>query len=89
MTVEQLRSRSKGWTIQLVAGNLEQTALNVISRYPSLEEMVYTKTERKNEPWFMVFHGNYATKEEARQAASQLPDALISRTPWVRSTDGL
>ncbi len=37
----------------------------------------------------MVFHGNYATKEEARQAASQLPDALISRTPWVRSTDGL
>nr|WP_252738027.1 SPOR domain-containing protein [Marinobacter salexigens] len=89
VAVEELRSRSKGWTIQLVAGNLEQTALNVIARYASLDEMVYTKTERKNEPWFMVLHGNYATKEEAQQAASQLPDALISRTPWVRSTDGL
>ncbi|WP_261977934.1 SPOR domain-containing protein, partial [Marinobacter sp. F3R11] len=87
--LQQLRNRSKGWTIQLVAGNLEQTALNVISRYPSLDEMVYTLGERKGEPWFMVFYGNYSTKDEARTAVDRLPDSLVSRPPWVRTTDGL
>ena len=89
MGVEQLRSRSQGWTIQLVAGNLEQTALNVISGYPSLGEMVYTMGTRKGEPWFMVFYGDYSSKEEAQKAASRLPDALVSRTPWVRTTEAL
>ncbi|KKM70093.1 hypothetical protein LCGC14_1444210, partial [marine sediment metagenome] len=87
--IKQLRSRSKGWTIQLVAGNLEQTALNVVSRYPSLDKMLYTLGERKNKPWFMVFYGNYASKEEAQNEVSQLPDALISGAPWVRTTKDL
>ncbi|MBK1874704.1 SPOR domain-containing protein, partial [Marinobacter sp. 1-3A] len=87
--VEQIRSRSKGWTIQLVAGNLEQTALNVIARNPSLPELVYTRGARKGEPWFMVLYGSYATKEEAQKAASTLPRALISGTPWVRTIEAL
>lgn len=87
--VEQLRSRSQGWTIQLVAGNLEQTALTVISRYPSLDKMVYTLGERKGKPWFMVFYGDYSSREEAQKAAARLPDALVSRTPWVRRAEDL
>jgi len=86
--IEQLRNRSKAWTIQLVAGNLEQTALSVIARYPDLE-MVYTVGARKSEPWFMVLYGSYSSKAEAQKVVSGLPDALILGVPWVRTTKDL
>lgn len=86
--IEQLRNRSKAWTIQLVARNLEQTALSVIARYPDLE-MVYTVGTRKSEPWFMVLYGSYSSKAEAQKAVSRLPDALISGVPWVRTAKDL
>jgi len=80
---------SGGWTIQLVAGNLEQTALNVLRRYPQVDAMVYTRGERNGKQWFMVFQGNYATKEAAQQAAQTFPSGLVSGAPWVRENRSL
>jgi DamX protein len=77
------RSRG-GWTIQLVAGNLEQTALNVLRRYPQVDAMVYTRGERNGKQWFMVFQGGYPNKDAAQQAAKTLPAGLVSGEPWVR-----
>jgi len=80
---------SGGWTIQLVAGNLEQTALNVLRRYPQVDAMVYTRGERNGKQWFMVFQGNYPTKDAAQQAAKTLPAGLVSGEPWVRENRSL
>ncbi|MEC7729588.1 MAG: SPOR domain-containing protein [Pseudomonadota bacterium] len=86
--IDQVRARG-GWTIQLVAGNLEQTALNVISRYSQLGDLVYTRGERQGQPWFMVFYGEFPTREAANVAAAGLPEELASRSPWVRPVDNL
>lgn len=88
MPIDRLRAR-QGWTIQLVAGRLETTALTVIDRYAKLGQLVYTRSERQGEPWFMVFYGEFPTREAANAAASELPDALVAQSPWVRSAGNL
>lgn len=86
--VEQMKARG-GWSIQLVAGRLEQTALNVIGQYPALENMRYTRGRRQGAPWFMVFLGPYPSKDAALKAAAELPEALRNSSPWVRTTENL
>lgn len=76
-------------SIQLVAGRLEQTALNVIDQYPDLNNLLYTRGERQGESWFMVFLGPYSSKEAAVRAAAELPETLRNSSPWVRTTDNL
>lgn len=83
------RRSSGGWTIQLVAGNQEQTALNTLRRYPQVDSMVYTRGERGGKPWFMVFQGNYPTKDAAQKAAQALPAGLVSGVPWIRENRNL
>jgi len=86
--VEQMKTRG-GWSIQLVAGRLEQTALNVIDQYPALENLRYTRGQRQGKPWFMVFLGPYPSKDAALKAAAGLPEALRKSSPWVRTTENL
>ncbi|MFT7365900.1 MAG: DamX protein [Marinobacter psychrophilus] len=83
------RRSSGGWTIQLVAGNLEQTALNILRRYPQVDAMVYTRGERNGRQWFMVFQGIYPSKDAAQQAVQTLPAGLVSGKPWVRENRSL
>lgn len=86
--LQQLRN-SGGWTLQLVAGNQEQTALTVFRRYPQVDAMVYTRGERHSGPWFMVFQGNYPSRTAAQQASQTLPAGLVSAVPWVRENRNL
>ncbi|MBW7473062.1 SPOR domain-containing protein, partial [Marinobacter sp. F4218] len=88
VAIDDLRARN-GLTIQLVAGNLEQTALTVLERYPELKDAVYTRGERNGEPWFMVIYGQYQTRTAAQNALSELPQALRGQSPWIRSAEGL
>jgi DamX protein len=77
--------QSQGWTLQLVAGRLEQTVLNVIGRLPADQKLRYTVGERDGQPWFMLVYGSYASKNEAKSAAATLPEALKVDSPWIRS----
>ncbi|MBW4936435.1 SPOR domain-containing protein, partial [Marinobacter sp. F4206] len=88
VAIDELRARG-GLTIQLVAGNLEQTALTVLEQYPGLQDAVYTRGERNGEPWFMVLYGQYQSRTAARSAVSELPRALRDQSPWIRSAAGL
>ncbi|WP_288590115.1 SPOR domain-containing protein, partial [Marinobacter sp. UBA5687] len=83
VALEQLRQR-KGWTLQLVAGNQEQTVLNVLRRALEDANLSYTKGERLGLPWFMLVYGQYSSREEAGAAAASLPDALRISNPWIR-----
>ncbi|MEP4575213.1 SPOR domain-containing protein, partial [Marinobacter sp.] len=82
--LRELKAKS-GWTVQLVAGNLEQTALSVLREYPQLGDAVYTRGERQCESWFMVFYGEYATIDAAKEAVENLPESLRNRSPWIRA----
>lgn len=84
MPLETFRQR-EGWTVQLIAGNLETTILNILARAPGDSRLVYTRAERDGSPWFMLAYGQYSNAEEARAASGNLPRALGVSSPWVRS----
>lgn len=86
--VEQLRQR-EGYTAQYIAGYEEDTALDFLAEHPGLEELVYTRSTRKGKPWYVVIYGGFASREEADQAVSQLPQGLAQRDVWIRSFSGL
>ncbi|MFV8572343.1 AAA family ATPase [Marinobacter sp. SBS5] len=84
VALERLQ-QSQGWTLQLVAGRLEQTVLNVLGRLPEDKRLRYTVGERDGQPWFMLVYGSYATRNEAESAAATLPEALKVDRPWIRT----
>ncbi|WP_372965456.1 SPOR domain-containing protein [Marinobacter sp.] len=84
MALDRLQQR-KGWTLQLVAGKLEQTVINVINRSPEDARLSYTLGERQGEPWFMLVYGVFDTREDAAAASASLPGVLGIRQPWIRS----
>lgn len=86
LPLADLRGRS-GWTLQLVAGNLERTVLNVLERSPDDGNLYYTRGERQGQPWYMLLYGDYPSREAAREAAERLPSALGAPNPWVRAFD--
>ena len=83
MPLGDVRAR-QGWTLQLIAGNREQTVLGLIDQYSSLSGILYTHTERQGQDWFVGFYGDFASREEARAAVEGLPQALRDQTPWIR-----
>ncbi|HLT12946.1 MAG TPA: AAA family ATPase [Marinobacter sp.] len=84
VALDDLRQRS-GWTLQLVAGQREQTVVSVLDRLPENSSLSYTLGERQGEPWFMLVFGTYSTYKEAESAASNLPGALGIERPWIRA----
>lgn len=79
------------FTLQLMS--LERTqALKTLSHYNSkyaLQLRVYG-FEVSQKPLAVVLSGSYSTPEDARQALSNLPDALVSQyRPFVRALDDI
>jgi DamX protein len=87
MPLEKVRG-GDAWTIQVIAGNQEQTVINVIEQHESVLSVRYTVSNRQGNDWYVGFFGNFATKEAAREALSQLPRALKRRSPWIRKLSG-
>jgi DamX protein len=83
LPLDEIRALN-AWTIQVIAGNQEQTVVNVIERHESPLTIRYTVSERQGNDWYVGFFGNFATKEAARDALTQLPQELKRRSPWVR-----
>lgn len=86
--LDRLRDR-KGWTIQLIAGHLESTALNLIRQYPDLDGLAYTRSKLNDKPWFMVVYGDFVSSGAAHEAVQSLPEALRKQSPWVRRSADL
>jgi len=85
MTLGDVRARD-GWTVQLIAGNQEQTVLNLIDRYESISGILYTRTQRQGQDWFVGFFGEFSSREAARNAVERLPQALQDQSPWIRQS---
>lgn len=76
-----------GFTLQLVAGFEERTALRFLDQHPTLNGARYTRTERDGRDWFVVVSGRYPSREAAQQAVAGLPTALRAQSPWIRRFD--
>jgi DamX protein len=83
LPLEEVRALD-AWTIQVIAGNQEQTVINVIEQHESALEIGYTVSRRQGADWYVGFSGRFASKEAARGALDQLPEALKRQSPWIR-----
>lgn len=75
---------SKRFTMQMLGARDERAVQSFISKYPSLERVAYYKTLYKGKDWYVVVHGEFLTRNEARAAVAILPKALINSKPWIR-----
>ncbi len=83
MALGEIKAR-ESWTVQLIAGNREQTVLALIDRYESLSDIRYTRTERQGQDWFVGFYGDFSSFEATQEAVEGLPQSLQDQSPWVR-----
>ncbi len=64
------------------------SSLDAIGQYKqALSQYMTPKwlaTIRNNQPWFVLFSGVYATREQAQWARNRLPQPLINQKPWIR-----
>ena len=72
------------FTLQLVAGERLDTLHKFIQRHKLKRHLAFYQTQRKGKPWYALVYGEYANKQQAIDARSQLPRALRKQKPWIR-----
>lgn len=79
------------YTIQLMGVRTEALLYDFVKENQLLEknEIAFYQTTFKNEPWFQLLYGVYATKKEALSAAEDLPANIRKSSPWVRRLSGV
>lgn len=73
----------KYYTLQLVGARNEKSVQQFIQKH-QLEEHAYSyRTKLSGKDWYVVVLGEYATMDEAKAAASELPGHIAAK-PWIR-----
>ncbi len=78
---------SDHYVMQLLGAKEMATVERFLSQYPSLQEVTYYQTKRKDGPWFVVIQGNYASRDAAKQAIQRFPASLKKQSPWIRKVE--
>lgn len=71
------------YTIQLVAGGNEAAVKHFLAKHP-MRDTRYVNLHREGKDWFVVYHGNYPSREAAKAAIAKLPKSLQQMKPWSR-----
>ncbi|MCW8888414.1 MAG: AAA family ATPase [Gammaproteobacteria bacterium] len=72
-------------TIQLVAGGDRGMLEPFVNDSLKLGTTAVLESKRDSKPWFILLHGSYKTRDEARKRIRALPQKLKTANPWVRS----
>jgi len=72
-------------TIQLVAGGNREMLEPYIKQSLRIGDTAIVESKRDSRPWFILLHGRYKNRDEARSAIGEFPQELQSEKPWVRN----
>lgn len=84
-----LAQSSSHWTIQLLGAREPETLLVFAQRHQLGNQAAWYKTWLSSKPYYVLVYGSYASRDAARAQINQLPDALRSAKPWVKSLDSV
>jgi len=84
-----LAQNSTRWTIQLLGAREPETLLVFAQRHQLGDQAAWYKTWLSSKPYYVLLYGSYASRDAARTQITQLPDALRSAKPWVKSLDSV
>lgn len=82
-------TKKPGYTLQIMASKKEQSVKKLFANYPGISQkskyfLVKFKPQQKD-PWFLVIHGNYASREAAINDINNLPIDIQNLKPIVRN----
>lgn len=79
-----------GFTIQVVAVGAQSKVDQFASKLPKNGQPIWENYKMVNgTKWYTVLFGDYATRQEATEAISNLPSELRSMKPFVKSIDSI
>ena len=79
------QQNARNWTMQLLGARDPETLLKFAQRNNLSSEAAWYKTWLSSKPYYVIVYGNYASRDLARAAIADLPQALRSLKPWVKS----
>lgn len=77
------------FTLQLLGTGSEERLQAFIREHRLGGEVAYFRTRRDNQDWFVLVHGSYPDRDQAKAARAELPAGLRAAKPWPRSFAGL
>lgn len=77
------------FTLQLLGTGSEERLQAFIREHGLGGEVAYFRTRRDNQDWFVLVHGSYPDRDQAKAARAELPGGLRAAKPWPRSFAGL
>jgi len=80
-----LQQSPQNWTLQLLGARDPQTLLKFAQTNHLSNNTAWYKTWLSAKPYYVMVHGNYASRDAARNAIENLPQNLRSLKPWVKS----
>jgi septal ring-binding cell division protein DamX len=87
------RNGEQGFTIQLtlVSDDPDELRryLNHLGKFVETDEVFVYRTRVKETPYFGVAYGAFSTRRAAHAALNELPEAIRSSRPYVRSQSGI
>ncbi|MEA1063111.1 cell division protein DamX [Erwinia sp. HR93] len=82
--VSALKAAPSGhYTLQLSSSS-NYSNLNAWAKKENLQDYVIYQTVRNGKPWYVLVHGVYASKDEAKRAVSSLPADVQAKNPWTK-----
>ena len=72
-------------SIQLMAVGDRDMLEPYVRQSQSVGVTAILNLRRDGKPWYILLHGRYKTRDEARHAVAKLPQPLKSAKPWIRS----
>ncbi len=73
------------YTIQLAGSPDEKNIIRYITRSSLDGELAYVLLERKNRSsWYVVLHGSFESRTEAKRIVEFFPPELRKNKPWIR-----
>lgn len=79
------QQNARNWTMQLLGARDPETLLKFAQRNKLSSNAAWYKTWLSSKPYYVIVYGNYASRDLARAAIADLPQALRSLKPWVKS----
>ena len=82
---ELLRYPANNFTVQIMGSRSEASVREFVRGEVNIGKPGYFETRFQDRPWFVVVLGNFGERHEAVEAIEELPEALRSLKPWIRS----
>jgi len=77
------------YTIQLLGSENYNKIQKILSDHPGYKDLFWFEDQKKDKEWHTLIHGMYASKEEAKEAYTQLPDSLKFGDPWIKKVNSV